>query len=108
MLQRSSHPSPRAVLSSLAQRHGRMTRWTLLALGLVLAALATVAAVSVRMAGQDRRRLVAQLGAERSRLLDETAAVIGLELSDIGEDLRFSGALVHATDREGDRARALG
>src|SRR5262245_34224560 len=85
-----------------------MTRATVFALALVLAALAAVVVVVRGMATRDRAVLVERFSADELQQTDEVAKEIGEDLEDVSEDLRFAGQLVSAASSASERERELG
>lgn len=84
-----------------------MTRWTTLALVLVIVAIGAVIAGVWRLVQRDRAALVDRFGAEQLALVVEAAREIEADLDDISDDLRFSGHLVQHAGTAGEREREL-
>jgi signal transduction histidine kinase len=84
-----------------------VTRWTAIALALVIAALTAVVAWVIRTVERDRAALVQRFSEENLARLENGAQEIEADLDDITDDLRFAGQLVHAADSPADREREL-
>lgn len=86
----------------------RARRATAAAVLLVLAALAAVVAISMRLASRDRAALEARFEADRSLQVEAAAQVIAADLEDIRDDLAVAAQLVQASDNLTERRRSLG
>lgn len=84
-----------------------MTRWTLVALILVMLSLSLVAAGVIWTGQRDHHALQERYAQERLQQISEISREIEEDFDDIGEDLRFAGQLVQAADSISDREREL-
>lgn len=85
-----------------------MTRWTVLALVLVVVALAAVVVGVIHTVKRDRAALVDRFAADHLSQVEQAARDIEEDLNDIGDDLRFAVQLLQTTDSPVDRRRELG
>ncbi|MCU0620052.1 MAG: ATP-binding protein [Gemmatimonadales bacterium] len=85
-----------------------MTRWTVVALLLVCAALAAVGVGAVMRSNRDRAELMARFAAERLGQVQATARRVEEDLGDIGADLRFASQFAQSATSAAERSRELG
>lgn len=84
-----------------------VSKGTLIALLVMCAVLGAVAFAATRTLAHDRAALVRQFSADQLVQVQKVAQEIQAELEDVGEDLRFTGQLVHATSSAVERERSL-
>jgi signal transduction histidine kinase len=85
-----------------------MTRWTVVALLLVCAALAAVGFGAVMRSRRDRAELVARFADERLKQVQAAARRVEDDLADIGADLRFASQFAQSATSPAERTRELG
>jgi two-component system, NtrC family, sensor histidine kinase HydH len=84
-----------------------MTRNTLLALALLLAALGAVAFGTSRLIGQAHEALINQLADAQLREVDEVSRIVHDDIDQIASDLRFAGHLVQSAGSASERTREI-